>query len=149
MYMDIMRPEEAAAFPPDDIALPPTQVNMRLWVHMGDIIWLSLWYKRWLWWWLHSLPPTQIFEVRVVIWKCKGKYALLSEHESQIVTVVLIQRMMMMSFSPYHLSIIIIHPYIHPSIIIYVHHLHYYHHHHTHHNHHHHHYFIIYVYHLT
>jgi len=35
--MDIMRPEEAAAFPPDDIAL----------------------------------PPTQIFEVRVVIWKCK------------------------------------------------------------------------------
>jgi len=37
MYMDIMRPEEAAAFPPDDIAL----------------------------------PPTQIFEVRVVIWKCK------------------------------------------------------------------------------
>jgi hypothetical protein len=37
MWVDIMKPEVASAFPPDDV----------------------------------SLPPTQKFEVRVVIWKCK------------------------------------------------------------------------------
>lgn len=37
MWLDIMKPEVATAFPPDDV----------------------------------SLPPTQMFEVRVVIWKCK------------------------------------------------------------------------------
>lgn len=37
LWVDIMKPEVASAFPPDDV----------------------------------SLPPTQMFEVRVVIWKCK------------------------------------------------------------------------------
>ena len=42
MWVDIMTPEVASAFPPDDV----------------------------------SLPPTQMFEVRVVIWKTKNVPAM-------------------------------------------------------------------------
>ncbi len=42
LWVDIMKPEQANAFPPDDV----------------------------------SLPPTQIFEVRVVIWKSRDVPAM-------------------------------------------------------------------------